>query len=144
MLNQECVTQMGMAASLVNNSSVTLKRVLYINVLANNSYHSLNTSNVWNVPQVKRGNNSSQHPHHTPECFNFGDAHLLLDCKQTRDEAKIARSRKSYMDKCPDGSCNNGLKKWYKGGCGGGGGRGGGNSDRSAASGVQLMGNKWM
>ena len=46
MLNQECVTQMGMSVSIVNKSSVTIKRVLHIIVLANNSYHSLNTSNV--------------------------------------------------------------------------------------------------
>ena len=44
MLNQERVTQMGMNVSLVNNSFVTLKCVLYIIVLANNRYHSLNTS----------------------------------------------------------------------------------------------------
>ena len=55
MINQERVTQMGTAVSLVNNSYVTLKRVLHIIVLENNIYHSLSTSNVWNVPQGKRG-----------------------------------------------------------------------------------------
>ena len=48
------------------------------------------------------------------------------------------------MDKRPDGSHKNGQKKWSKGGRGRGGGRGGGKPDRSAASGVQLMGNKWI
>ena len=66
MLNQEQVTQIGTAVSLINNSSVTLKRVLYINVLANNSYHSLNTSNVWNVPQGKCEHHQAQNPHQTP------------------------------------------------------------------------------
>ena len=135
---------MGTAVFLVNNSSVTFKRVLHIIVLANNNYHSLNTSNVWNVPQDKCGHNSAQQPHHTPEFFNCGEAHLLPDCKITRDEANIARNRKAYMDKRPDSYCNNGRKKWSKGGRGGGGGRGGVNPDRSAASGLQLMGNKWM
>ena len=37
MLNQGCVTQMGTAVSIVNNSSVTIKRVLHIIVLDNNS-----------------------------------------------------------------------------------------------------------
>ena len=41
MLNQESVTQMGTAVSIINNSSVTLKRVLNIIILENNSYHSL-------------------------------------------------------------------------------------------------------
>ena len=66
MLNQERVTHMVTAVSLINNSSSTLKRVLHIIVLANNSYHSLNTSNVWNVPQGKREHHQSQNPHHTP------------------------------------------------------------------------------
>ena len=135
---------MGTSVSLVNTSSVTLKRVLHIIVLVNNSYHSLNTSNFWNVTQGKRGHNLAQHPHHTPNCFNCGEAHLLPDCKRYCNEANIARNRKSYMDKRPDGSRNNGRKKWSKGGCGGGVGRGGGNPNRSAVSGVKLMGNKLM
>ena len=132
---------MGMAVSLVNTSSVTLKRVLHIIVLYNNSYYSLNTSNVWNFPQGECGHHSAQNPHHSPDYFNCGEAHLLPDCKQALDEAKIERNRKAYMDKLPDGSRNNGRKKWSKGGRGGGCGRGGGNPDRSAASGVHLMGN---
>ena len=144
MPNQERVTHMGTAVSLINNASVTLKRVLHIIVLENNSYHSLNTSNVWNVLQGKRGYHSAQHPHHTPECFNCGEAHLIPDCKRYRDEVKIERNRKAYMDKRPAGSRNNGRKKWYKGGRGNGGGRGGGKPNRSADSGVQLMKNKWM
>ena len=69
---------------------------------------------------------------------------MIPDCKQARDEGKIVRNRKLYMYKRPDGSRNNGHKKWYKGGRGNGGGRGGGSPDRSADSGVQLMKNKWM
>ena len=144
MLNQERVTQMVSAVSIVNNSYVPLKRVLHIIVLMNNSYHSMNTSNVWNVPQGKRGHHSAKHPYHTPECFNCAEAHLLPDFKQDRDEAKIARNRKAYMDKRPDGSRNNIRKKWSKGGRGGGGVLGGGKPDRRAASGVQLMKKKWM
>ena len=141
-LNQERVTQMGTAVSLINTSSVTLKRVLHIIVLANNSYHSLNTSNVWNVPQGKSGHHPAQHPHQNLECFSCGEAHLLPDCKRARDEAKIARTRKLYIDKSPHGSCNNVRKNWPKGGHGGGGVREQGNPNRSAASGVQLMGKK--
>ena len=140
MLNQERVTQMGMDVSLVNTSSVTLKHVLHIIVLANNSYHSLNNFNAWNVPQGKRGHHSAQKPHHTPECFNCGKTHPLPDCKHDCDEAKIARNRRAYMNKRPDGSRNNGHKKWSKGGRGEGGGHGLGNPDRNAASGLQLMG----
>ena len=133
---------MGTDVSLVKTSSVTLKRVLYSIVLENNRYHSLNTSNALNVPQRKRGHHSSQNPRHTPDCFNSGEAHLLPDCKRARDEAKIARTRKLYIDKSPHGSCNNVRKNWPKGGHGGGGVREQGNPNRSAASGVQLMGKK--
>ena len=133
---------MGMAVSLINNSSVALKRVLHIIVLSNNSYHSLNTSNVWNVPQGKCGNNLAQQPHHTPECFNFVEAHLLPYCKRARDESKIARNRKAYMDKRPGGYRNNGRKKWSK--VSRGGVCGGLNPNKSAASGVQMIKNKWM
>ena len=135
---------MGTAVSLINNSSVTPNRILHIIILTKKIYHSLNTSNVWNVPQVKRGHHSAQQPHHTPELFNCVEAHLLPDFRQALDEAKIVRTRKAYMDKRPDGSCNNIRKKWSKGGRGGGGVLGGGKPDRRAASGVQLMKKKWM
>ena len=66
MPNQERVTHMDTSVSLVNTSSDTFKRVLNILHLINNSYHSLNTSNDWNLPQGKRGHHASNHPHHTP------------------------------------------------------------------------------
>ena len=59
-LNQERVNQMGTAVSLTNTSAVTLTRVLAIVILANNSYHLLNTSNAWNIPQGKPGHHASQ------------------------------------------------------------------------------------
>ena len=107
MLNQERVTQIGKSVSLINNSSIPIKRFLQTIVLKKNSYHSLDTSNVWNLPQVKRENHSAQNPHHTFECFNCGEDHLLPDFKRACDEAKIAHKRKAYRDKLPDGSRNN-------------------------------------
>ena len=74
--NQERVNQMGTVLSLANTSAATLTRVLAIVVLANNSYHSLNTSNAWNIPQGKRGHHTSQFTH---EWFNCGEPHLLPD-----------------------------------------------------------------
>ena len=101
---------MGTAVSLNNTSAATLTRVLAIVVLANNSYHSLNTSNAWNIPQGKRGHHASQF---NPECFNGGKPHLLPDCKCPQDESKIARNKKAYMDKRPKGpSRNNWRQKW--------------------------------
>ena len=121
MLNKERVTQMAMSVSLFNTLSDNLKSVLNILHLANNSYQYLNTSNAWNVPQVKCGHHASHHPHHTPIFFNCGKPHLLPDFKRPRDEAKIARNRKTYMDKRPDSPpCNGGYKKWTKGGRGDG------------------------
>ena len=138
MLNQERVTQMATSVSLVNTSRNTLKRVLNILHLANNSYHSLNTSNAWNVPQGKCGHHAAQNPHHNPIYFKCGKPHMLPDCKCPCDEAKIARNRKAYMDKRPDvPPYNGGRKKWTKVGRGDG-------PDRSHGSGVQWIGNKWM
>ena len=138
MLNQERVTQMATPVLLVYTSSNTLKRVLNILHLENNSYHSLNTSNSWSAPQVKRGHNDAQHPHHNPICFKCDDPHMLPNCKRTRNETKIARNSKAYMEKCPDGlPCNGGCKKCTKGVIGD-------DSDRNHGSGVKLMGNNWM
>ena len=101
---------MGTAVSLTNTSAATLIQVLAIVILENNSYHLLNTLNARNIPQGKRGHHASQF---TPECFNCGDPHLLPDCKRPRDESKIARNKKAYMDKRPKGpSRNNWRKKW--------------------------------
>ena len=94
---------MGTAVSLINNFSVTLRHALHIIVMAKNSYHSLNDSNVWNVPQGKHGHHSAQHPHHTSDFFNFVEAHLLPDFKRAHDEAKIVCNSKAYMDKLLDG-----------------------------------------
>ena len=54
-LNQKRVNQICAAVSLTNMYAATLTRVLAIVILANNSYHLLNTSNAWNIPQGKRG-----------------------------------------------------------------------------------------
>ena len=109
-LNKERVNQRGTAVSLTNTSAATLIRVLAIVILENNSYHSLNTSNAWNIPQGKRGHHTSQF---TPKCFNCGEPNFLPDCKRPQDESKIARNKKSYMDKRPKGpSRNNGRQKW--------------------------------
>ena len=127
---------MGTAVSLTNTSAATLTQVLAIMVLENNSYHLINTSNPWNIPQGKRGHHASQFTH---DCFNCGQPYLLPDSKRPRDKSKIARNKKAYMDKRPKvPSRNNGRQKWSKDG------KGGGNQDRSAASGVQMKGNKWM
>ena len=138
MLNQERVNQMDTLVSLGNTSSDTFKSVLNIIHLANNYFHYLNTSNACNVPKKKHGNHADQKPHHILICFNCGEPHMLPDCKRPRNEAKIARNRKGYMENHPDGPpCNGGRKKWTKLGRGD-------VPDRSHGSGAQLMGNKWM
>ena len=50
MLNQERVNQMSTLVTLGNITTTTLKQIKQILDLSNNSYHSLNTSNSWNVP----------------------------------------------------------------------------------------------
>ena len=109
LLNKERVKQMSTSVMLANTTTATLKRVKQILILANNSYHSLNTSNSWNVPS---GHHAAREFKHPPKCFNCGEPHLLPNCKKNRDEGKIARNRKAQMEK----------------GGGKGGNKGGGNS----------------
>jgi hypothetical protein len=136
MLNQERVTQMATPVSLINTSDATFVRVKEILQLANNSYHSLNTSNAWSVP----------HGHHSsisgsPVCFNCGGDHMLPDCRKPRDEGKIARNRKAFQDKhgIPPGG---GRKKW---GDQNKKGKGKPNDKKPPmGSGVSMVGNEWM
>ena len=111
MPNQERVTKMATSVSLVNTPSNTLKRVLNIICLANNSYQYFNTSNAWNVTQGKRGHHAAQHPHHTTICFNCDNLHLLPYCKRPCDEAKIARNMKTYTEKRPECPPHDGGRK---------------------------------
>jgi len=85
MLNQECVTQMATPVSLINYSDATYTRVKDILQLANNSYHSLNTSNAWSMPHGHHASHTS-----TNRCFNCGSDHMLPDCKKPRDKGQIA------------------------------------------------------
>ena len=150
LLNQERVIQMSTSVTLGNSDTATLKRVKHILALANNSYHSLNTSKIWNVPS---GHHAAREFKYPPKCFNCGEPHLLPDCKKPRDEGKIARNKKAHSEKGGDkggykGTGNN-RKKWSKDG-GGGGGRANdnknhGNSGAQNGNGdVKLFGNKWM
>ena len=109
LLNQEQVNQMSTSVMLGNTTTATLKQIKQILVLANNSYHSLNTSNSWNVPN---GHHATREFNHYPKCFNCGEPHLILNRKKPCDEDKISRNRKVHMDK----------------GGGKGGNKGGGNS----------------
>ena len=94
LINQERVNQMSTLVTLGNTTTATLKRIKQILVLANNSYHSLNTSNSWNVPS---GHHAAREFKHPPKCFNCGEPHLLPNCKKPRDEGKIVRNRKAHM-----------------------------------------------
>ena len=109
--NQERVTKMATPVSLVNTPSDTLKRVLNIIQLENNSYHYLNTSNACNAPQGNRGHHAAQQPHQTTICFNCDNLHLIPDCKCPRDEANIARNMKTYTEKRPECPPHDGGRK---------------------------------
>ena len=62
LLNQERVNQMSTLVTLGNTTTDTLKRIKQILVLDNNSYHSLNTSNSWNVPICHHAAREFKHP----------------------------------------------------------------------------------
>ena len=78
-----------------NTSDVTLKQVLYILEMANNSFHSLNVSNSWNVPKGHHAERGG----FTLTCFNCGDPHYLYECKKPREEDKISRNKQVHEDK---------------------------------------------
>ena len=108
---------MSTSVTLGNTTTATLKQVKQIIVFVNNSYHSLNTSNSWNVPS---GHHAARYFKHPPKCFNCGDPHLLPDCKKPRDEGNISRNRKVHMEKGGGKGGNKGgvnsRKKWSKDG----------------------------
>ena len=115
MLNTKRVDQMGTPLSMDNTSDVTLKQVLHILEMANNSFHSLNVSNSWNVT---KGHHAARGGF-TPTCFNCGDPHYLYECKNPRDEDKIARNKQSHEDNNKEGNGggqggHGGRKKWSK------------------------------
>ena len=87
---------MSTLVTLENTTTATLKRVKQILVLANNSYHSLNTSNSWDFPS---GHHAAREFKNPPKCFNFGEPHLLPNNKKLRDEGKISRNRNAHMEK---------------------------------------------
>ena len=62
LLNQERVNQISTSVTLGNTTTATLKRIKQILVLANNSYHSLNNSNSWNVPSGHHAAREFKHP----------------------------------------------------------------------------------
>ena len=135
---------MSTSATLGNTTTATLKRIKQILVLANNFYHSLSTSNCWNVHSVHHAARGFKNP---PKYFNCGDPHFLPDCKKPRDEGKIARNRKAHMKKGGGKGGNKGggnsRKKCTKDRGGGGGYQNNDNSNHGNG-GVQMMGNKWM
>ena len=91
---------MGTPLPMDNTSDVTLKQVLYILEMANNSFNSLNVSNSWNVPNghyAERGRS-------TPTCFNCGEPHYLYEQKKPQDEDKLARNKQSHEDKKKGGN----------------------------------------
>ena len=96
LLNEEKVNKMSTSVRLGNTTTATLKRIKQILVLANNPYHSLNTSNSRNVPI---GHHAAREFKHHPKCFNCGEPHLLPNCKKPRDEGGIAHNIKAHMEK---------------------------------------------
>ena len=61
-LNQEQVNQMSTLVTLGNTTTAMLKLIKQILVFAKNSYHSLNTSNSWNVPSGHHAAREFKHP----------------------------------------------------------------------------------
>ena len=135
-LNSERVKNMGTPASLDDDNKKTLTQVRDILLMANNEFHSLNTAKKWNVPEGR-----------ISACYNCDGDHLLPDCKEPRDEAKIVRNRKAAWEHRkkdgkvrPDGRKQWEKKKFHSGGCGKGGGAG----TTNTGNGVKYMNGKWM
>ena len=87
--------------------------------LASNTYMRLKSDGSWDVPSgtkksaymsssdappgsnrsSNRGSNSNSRPKGKIKCFNCGEEHALPDCTKPRDEDRIAKNRKDYMDR---------------------------------------------
>ena len=83
-LNSECVKNMGTPASLDDDNKKTLTHVREILLKANNEFHSLNTTKKCNVPESRIN-----------ACYNCDGDHLIPDCNEPCDEAKIVRKKKA-------------------------------------------------
>ena len=60
-------------------------------------YHSLCTTNQWNIPMGHKLGASLGTTNVT--CWNCGGNHTLKDCTEPHDEVQIAKSRKEFFDK---------------------------------------------
>ncbi len=88
LLKSEHVKNMGTPEGLDDNNKKTLTHVREILLKANNEFHSLNTAKKWNVTESRAS-----------ACYNCDDDHLLPDCKEPRDEAKIVRNKKAACER---------------------------------------------
>ena len=88
LLNLKRVKNMGTPAGLDDDNKKTLTYVCEILLKANNEFQSLNKDKKWNVLESS-----------VNACSNCDGDHLLPDCKEPRDEDKIARNKKAAWER---------------------------------------------
>lgn len=156
MLNTERISQTKEGVSLSGDAEKTLTRVRAILAHARSSFHSLSTSQKWNVANSNKRFNP---------CFNCDGNHGVDKCDKPRDEARIERNRKAFEERKKGNQSSGGgaRRPWGSGGRGnsgrgrGDGGRGGrgrgnggcghggrGGSSGGYGSGVAFMGGRWL
>ena len=95
-MNNECVNQMESDGSAVEDKR-TLKRVKNINIVASNSFHSMNMSNTWENPII--------HKKLLISCYNFdADDHIAPKCLIPCNEENVKRSKKAREYFCGNSS----------------------------------------
>ena len=111
LLKSASVEEMSTASSASVTCKDTLKKVKDITAMADNSFHSLNTSSKWNVPS------GSALANRNVICFNCGGNHYLNARPKRKNQGEIKKNKAAWeAQRKAAGQSNSG---------GGGGGNGG-------------------
>ena len=144
LLDSAWVNEMSTASSSLVTCADTLKKVKEITAMADNSFHSLNTSTKWNVP------GGSTLANRVVVCFNCGGNHYLHECPKPKNQELIKKNKDAWLaERKAAGKSNSG---------GGGGGKANGsrqsnrkkwgNDNKSkgngaGSNGLVKVGNEW-
>ena len=91
LLDRARVDEMPAASLSLVTCADTLEKVKEITAMAENSFHSLNTSFKWNIP------GDSAIANRTVVCFNCGRDHYLNACPKPKNQKEIKKNKEVWL-----------------------------------------------